>query len=226
MLSKSQIASMLSLQARMNGRVDPGWVQARYPYLRAVVVEGAEAMEHHGWKWWKKQSLDLPQVQMELVDIWHFILSALLLEHEGDEERTLESLLAKLEVLAEIEAGDGVSSEIEFAGVRIRLAELHLLDKLELLIALAARRRIELAVFAAIMADCEMSWLGLYRQYVGKNVLNLFRQDNGYKEGHYQKVWGGREDNEHLVDILDGLELSRPDLQDAIYEALRVAYPA
>ncbi len=25
-----------------------------------------------GWKWWKKQTIDLPQVQMELVDILHF----------------------------------------------------------------------------------------------------------------------------------------------------------
>ncbi|PJI52103.1 dUTPase, partial [Methylobacterium radiotolerans] len=24
-------------------------------------------MEHYGWKWWKKQTIDLPQVQMELV---------------------------------------------------------------------------------------------------------------------------------------------------------------
>ena len=35
----------------------------------------------------------------------------------------------------------------------------------------------------------------LYKLYVGKNILNQFRQDNGYKEGTYIKVWDGEEDN-------------------------------
>src|SRR5690606_41606127 len=42
------ICAMLTLQSRMNARVNPKWVEAAYPYLRAVVVEGAEAMEHRG----------------------------------------------------------------------------------------------------------------------------------------------------------------------------------
>jgi len=35
----------------------------------------------------------------------------------------------------------------------------------------------------------------LYRLYVGKNVLNQFRQEHGYKEGNYIKIWNGKEDN-------------------------------
>ncbi len=47
MLSAAQAEIMLSLQAGMNARVDPDWIDARYPYLRAVVIEAAEAIEHH-----------------------------------------------------------------------------------------------------------------------------------------------------------------------------------
>ena len=54
--------------------------------------------------------------------------------------------------------------------------------KIELLIGRSAARRIEIAVFASIMTDCQLNWTELFRQYVGKNVLNFFRQDNGYKE--------------------------------------------
>ena len=54
MLLIEQASTMLTLQTSMNVKVDPNWIQARYPYLRAVVIEGAEAIEHHGWKWWKK----------------------------------------------------------------------------------------------------------------------------------------------------------------------------
>ena len=71
MLSSEQVAAMFSLQKDMNAKVDPEWIQARYPYLRAVAIEGAEAIEHHGWKWWKKQDKDLAQLKMEIIDIWH-----------------------------------------------------------------------------------------------------------------------------------------------------------
>jgi len=42
-----QAKTMLSMQHAMNSKVDPEWITARYPYLRAVVIEGAEAIEHH-----------------------------------------------------------------------------------------------------------------------------------------------------------------------------------
>tara|TARA_R110001599_G_scaffold14400_6_gene62737 strand:+ start:1885 stop:2034 length:150 start_codon:yes stop_codon:yes gene_type:complete len=45
-LLESQAHLMLSLQSRMNAKVDPLWVQKRFPYLRAVVIEAAEAIEH------------------------------------------------------------------------------------------------------------------------------------------------------------------------------------
>ena len=96
MLSKNQAATMLTLQSSMNAKVDPNWVTARYPYLRAVAIEGAEAIEHHGWKWWKKQDKDLAQLQMELVDIWHFILSEILLRNDDNQLTPLEYLLSAL----------------------------------------------------------------------------------------------------------------------------------
>ena len=70
MLLPDQAATMFELQAMMNSKVDTNWITARYPYLRAVAIEGAEAIEHHGWKWWKKQIIAVAQLQMELIDIW------------------------------------------------------------------------------------------------------------------------------------------------------------
>lgn len=214
MLNPSQARTMLTLQARMNARVNPDWVQAGYPYLRAVVVEGAEAMEHKGWKWWKHQDCDLPQLQMELVDIWHFMLSHVLLEQQGDEAASLEVLLA-----AE------ATQNVLFDGRQIELANLDLIDKLELTIGLAAARRLSLPLFASLLDDCGMSWQELYRQYVGKNVLNFFRQDHGYKEGSYRKLWDdGREDNEHLVDIMMGLDAAEDGFQHLLYDSLKDRY--
>ncbi len=209
---------MLSLQAAMNAKVDPNWVAARYPYMRAVVIEAAEAIEHHGWKWWKKQDKDLPQLQMELIDIWHFLLSEILLNEEGSETVALLRLTEQLET---IEA----SQLVDFDAKQYNLASMDLLAQLELLIALSAARKIELSVFAAIMGNCEMDWTELYCQYVGKNVLNFFRQDHGYQDGSYLKMWNGREDNEYLVDIMAELDANDAEYKDKLYSALRSNYP-
>ena len=209
---------MLALQANMNAKVDPNWITARYPYLRAVAIEGAEAIEHHGWKWWKKQDKDLSQLQMELVDIWHFILSEILLRNDDNQLTPLEYLLSALSEANSLQL-------IELDNTAYKLNETDLVTKLELLIAISIARRIDLGLFESIMRDCELTWTDLFCQYVGKNVLNMFRQDNGYKEGTYRKMWEGREDNEHLVEILESLDPDLPSFKDEIYSALTNTYP-
>ena len=57
-----------------------------------------------------------------------------------------------------------------------------------------------------------------------KNVLNFFRQDNGYKEGSYRKEWNGREDNEYLVEIINGLEAEDPEYPEKLRLALQERY--
>jgi hypothetical protein len=213
MLTRLQADTMLTLQAQMNAKVNPDWVNAAYPYLRAVVVEGAEAMEHHGWKWWKRQSRDLEQLQMELVDIWHFTLSHILLENKGKQPEALAQLLAP-----------DNSKHVFFDGKRYTISTLDLIGKMELNIGLAAARRISIPLFAGLLRDCEMDWKDLFCQYVGKNVLNFFRQDHGYKEGTYRKVWGGREDNAHLVEIMATLDSNDGDFQNQLYASLKDRY--
>ena len=66
----------------------------------------------------------------------------------------------------------------------------------------------------------------LFRQYVGKNTLNFFRQDHGYKEGSYIKVWHGEEDNEVLAKVVNDLDVSADDFQQQVYAALKANYPA
>ncbi|MCH2417008.1 MAG: dUTP diphosphatase, partial [Acidimicrobiales bacterium] len=174
--------------------------------------------EHHGWKWWKKQDKDLSQLQMELVDIWHFILSEILLRNDDNQLTPLEYLLNALSDPNSLQL-------IELDNTAYKLNETDLVTKLELLIAISIARRIDLGLFESIMRDCELTWTDLFCQYVGKNVLNMFRQDNGYKEGTYRKMWEGREDNEHLVEILESLDPDLPSFKDEIYSALTNTYP-
>lgn len=216
MLSQQQLFTMLTLQNKMNAKVNAEWLTAGYGYLRAAMVESVEAIEHHGWKWWKAQTKDVEQLQMELVDIWHFALSASLIDYDGDVKATATALTSQL-------AQNQL--HVKFDGKDYAPASMQLLDNLELMTGLCAAKRFSVPLFMHIVTQCDMTPDELYRQYVGKNVLNFFRQDNGYKAGTYQKTWDGREDNAHLVEVLDALDVDADDYSEQIYASLQARYP-
>ncbi len=82
---------------------------------------------------------------------------------------------------------------------------------------------------ARALANCmklmDMDLDELFRQYVGKNTLNFFRQDHGYKDGTYIKVWHGEEDNEVLAKVVKVLDANADDFQSQVYQALENNYP-
>lgn len=217
MLSTTQLNTMLTLQDGMNRKVNPQWLSANYAYLRAAMIESVEGIEHHGWKWWKAQHKDLPQLQMELVDIWHFALSSIIIQFEGDIEQSSSTIAQQLA---------SNTSSVTFDGKDYDFTRLDIVDNLQLMAGLCAANRFDVPLFIKIVEQAEMNADELYRQYVGKNVLNFFRQDNGYKEGSYLKLWNGREDNEHLVEVLNALDIALPDYSDQVYQGLQQRYPS
>lgn len=214
-LTREQALAMLDLQGQMNAKVNPNWIQAGYPFLRAVLVEGGEAIDHHGWKWWKAQQKDLAQLRLELVDIFHFTLSDFIIKAEGSFGLAAERLVA---------AAGSSDEYVDFDGREYDIFSLDTVEKLELMMGLAVSRRVSIKLFGALLEDCDMSWADLYRQYVGKNVLNFFRADNGYRSGSYRKEWNGREDNEHLVEIMASLDAGASNFRELLYQQLTVRY--
>lgn len=215
MLTPTQLTTMLALQNGMNIKVNPNWLTAGYAYLRAAMIESVEGIEHHGWKWWKAQHKDLPQLQMELVDIWHFALSHIIIEFNGDITQSAQTIAEQLALQR---------TNVTFDGLDYDFSTQDILDNLELMAGLCAAKRFDVPLFIKIVEQAEMSSDELYRQYVGKNVLNFFRQDNGYKDGSYIKLWQGREDNEHLVDVLNSLDISLADYSEQVYAGLKQRY--
>ena len=201
MLTKTQLTTMLGLQDKLNSVINPEWRKANYPWHRAIMVEAVECLEHFGWKWWKKQEPDLAQARIELVDIWHFILSMRLDNCGGDVGWAAESL----------EQG----FTIDNTGSRSTHA------KLDDLVGDAGRGRINPLAFVGLMKDFELTWDQLYTTYVAKNVLNMFRQDHGYRAGSYRKDWDGVEDNV----ALDQLMTLKPDATpEQLYAKLEQVY--
>lgn len=197
-----QLNAMLELQNKMNARVHADWQSQNFEWYRAIWTECAETLDHYGWKWWKKQTPDRDQVCMELVDIWHFGLSILLLEGI--------SPAGLIEQLGDPNVGDQDFRELleDFTATTL------------------TTKSFDLRKFRNLMVSVDMSMDDLYAQYIGKNVLNFFRQDHGYKEGSYHKLWGGKEDNEHLVEVLAKLDPSLDNFADSLYTELESRYPS
>lgn len=200
----AKLRNMAVLQDRYNREVHPEWRTQGYAYYRAVWIECAELLDHFGWKWWKRQDANLEQVRLEVVDIWHFGLSDLLRAGAVDE------------ALAERMRARGAPSgggDLRAAAEALALATL-------------AARAFDVDAFVDLMNAVPMSLDELHDAYIGKNVLNSFRQAHGYRDGSYVKTWGGREDNEHLSELAAKLDAGRPSYAEDLKAALEARYAA
>lgn len=206
---KARLNAMLDLQDAMNRKVNTDWRQQGFPWYRAIWVECAELLDHYGWKWWKHQQPNMEQVKLELIDIWHFGLSQLLLGDDAPEV-VADKLVDVFNGVAD--SGGGA---VDFR------------DQLEIFtLSTLSTRGFNPTEFAVLLKTADLDFDELYTRYIGKNVLNFFRQDHGYQDGTYNKVWAGREDNEHLVELSGELDSSDPDFKDTLYTGLAARYKA
>ena len=77
-----------------------------------------------------------------------------------------------------------------------------------------------LLLIAIIEIKYNFGFDDVYKLYVSKNILNIFRQDNGYAEGNYVKIWDGEEDNVYIAKLIEEGVLD----PDEIYKRLDAKY--
>jgi dimeric dUTPase (all-alpha-NTP-PPase superfamily) len=201
---KQALVTMLTMQHNMNTRVHENWIAQRFEWYRAVWIECGELIDHYGYKWWKKQAHDVEQVRLEIVDIWHFGMSALF-----EVNKPVAQIADEIEQALDSHGASGLG--VPEATEAVALYSLQ-------------TKSFSPGLFSDLMAAADMDFDDLYTAYVGKNVLNFFRQDHGYKEGTYIKSWQGREDNEHLAELVTTLDHGAEDFADQVYQALEGRY--
>jgi len=203
-----KIKQMLLMQQNLNdatsgkdwekGLTDKGKI---IDWKRCVLLESAELINSYPWKHWKniKAQPDFENIKIEVVDIWHFVMSEALrvfkIENLGDIEqlsneiKKLPAFLAfkqKKNKPVHIDIYEQIKS-IEYM-IKVLFTSKDVLQLLD--------------AFFAMASDLNLYLDELYNLYIGKNILNQFRQNNGYKEGSYKKVWGEVEDNVVMQNIL------------------------
>ena len=167
---------MLELQDSINSLINEEWRHAHNPWYRAIWTECAELMDHIGWKWWKKQEIDIEQAQIELIDIWHFGLSDIL-----QRKITIDEISKELEKVS-------LDALIDIHHTTIDKSEL--LTKVEDFMAFTVTHKsFDIQSFMNLSLMLSLDIVEIYKLYVAKNVLNSFRQHNGYKSGEYIKIW-------------------------------------
>ena len=227
---EGQIAQMLLLQDKLNTRtLGPDWIQQASAVDRKVFYDLAYAEELFElantvhYKWWTASKHSPEYVayntKIELVDALHFLLSMYLIKSKQALCTTTDFsdypyLEGAAELIEKFEVGSNASGTEWKLQLRkclsstferqLQLYAGHVNDYVE-------ESSQAYADFSQLCACFGLDIEKLYTLYVAKNILNEFRQDHGYSEGTYQKVWlNGKEDSFYLFTALEeeGLSLT------------------
>ena len=215
MTKVNMLNSIFRMQDEMNTvAIGENWKNEAQDWRLAMALESAELIESMPWKWWKNSEADIDNAKIETVDILHFAISLFTVEM-GDNASSIERLMIRLEEdsLSRDSVLDGDDEIVENAKLLMRQT-LDLTNAEDILVSVIN-----------LSYSLGMDWISLAKLYTGKNVLNKFRQDNGYKEGTYTKTWNGEEDNVYMQNSVSSIALDE-NFGEELYATLTVAYEA
>jgi len=223
----NKILKMLELQQQLNDATNgTGWEKGitkngkKIDWKRCTYLECAELIESYPWKHWKNIDAqpDYENIKIEAVDIWHFIMSQGLKEYKTEE---LGSIADLADLICDL---DNYTTFLEKATPTTKnyYEQIEVVENLIQVLFCNATTSKLMEAFIDVAVQSGLNLDSLYKLYVGKNILNQFRQDHGYKEGNYIKIWNGKEDNVTMQNILEQFDNITPQ---ALYTALEEAYP-
>jgi len=222
-----KILQMLRLQQQLNDATNgEDWEKGTtkngklIDWKRCTYLECAELIESYPWKHWKNIDAqpDYANIKIEAVDIWHFIMSQGLEDYKMKSIGSIDALSRSISKLPNFQ---NFLAEIT-PTTKDHYAQIEVVENLMKTIFCddSTEKLMEAFIDVAIQSGLNLD--ALYKLYVGKNILNQFRQDHGYKEGTYIKTWNGEEDNVTMQRILEENDEISPD---ELYEKLEQAYP-
>lgn len=224
-----KILLMLQLQNQLNEATNgEEWVKGvtkngrHISWRRCIYMECAEMIDSFSWKHWKSLSAeaDWQNLQIEVVDVWHFIMSLAIESYSASLQGGIEDLAINIAAFENVKRSQ--NSHKTFAPQEQTIAKIENIMRLVL-----SKEKLELErlieEFFELVVMSGLDLVSLYKLYVGKNVLNQFRQDHGYKEGTYIKIWSGEEDNVVMKRIWEEHENIAPDM---LYRELTKKYHA
>ena len=223
----NKILQMLKLQQQLNDATNgEGWENGTtkngklIDWKRCSYLECAELIESYPWKHWKNIDAqpDYENIKIETVDIWHFIMSQALSDYKVKALGGIEELTENIINLPNFEIFKTQPKATE----KNYYEQIEVIEELMRILFCKASTEALMTAFFEVAMQSGLNLDSLYKLYIGKNILNQFRQDHGYKEGSYIKLWNGKEDNVTMQRILDENTEITPEV---LYKKLEEAYP-
>jgi len=223
----NRILQMLKLQQELNDATNGlNWEKGitkngkKIDWRRCIYLETAELIESYPWKHWKNidASPDYANIKIEIVDIWHFIMSETLRLYKIESLGSIEDIAKVVSNMDGFKIFQDEHSKSELNTDE----EIELVEEMIKILFCNSDINTLIISFLNMSSQLNLKLPELYKLYVGKNILNKFRQNNGYKDGSYIKVWNGKEDNVVMQDILD---IQKKITPNELYDALKKAYP-
>jgi len=224
----NRVLQMLELQQELNDATNGlNWENGitkngkKIDWRRCIYLEAGELIDSYPWKHWKSidASPDYANIKIEIVDIWHFVMSEVLRIYKIENLGSIENIAT---MISQMEGFDSFQSEEKNKNELDNYEQIELVE--ELIKTLFCKQDINILIvsFFNMSSNLNLKLPELYKLYIGKNILNKFRQNNGYKEGSYIKIWNGQEDNVVMQNILE----KRSDITpNELYQALEEVYP-
>lgn len=206
-LLMSKFNETIKLQEKFNSKVDNNWKEKNFNWSTCIFVELGEMLASTGYKHWKKEEADVKNIKMEVVDVYHFIISECLQKvHNEDNQNKYFKLISK-GLKSRIKSYGEYAEELEFDKQSILKLTIISTDVIRFSVLQQDVKDSILFLTRSIIDLIHLVFSGNFDEflnlYFAKNALNSFRQNNGYKDGTYQKVWDGKEDNEHVAMIVE-----------------------
>jgi dimeric dUTPase (all-alpha-NTP-PPase superfamily) len=227
----NKLLCMLELQQTLNDATNgKGWEKGTTKegklinWRRCIYMESAEMIDSFGWKHWKSiaQPTDYANLQIEIVDVWHFVMSLVLEFTHTNGAESIQELAMRISQTPEFQKLN-IDEALSFGTDALLMSKIENVMRLSLIPISAEMVGALIEEFFELAHMGALNMTQLYRLYVGKNILNQFRQDHGYKEGSYIKIWNGQEDNAVMKLAWE----NNPEMTPAeLYSALKAAYPA
>ncbi len=228
MTNLEYIKEMFLLQQKLNDETNGlGWENGYTKngkiinWKRCIYMECAELIDSFNWKHWKdiEKPIDWENAVIEIVDIWHFIISLVLEDGKVNRGKGIDRMVRDVTDIQGFERFTKEPYDIENA------PSAEIINDIEKIIHETTGFKVDiydslLKNYFALSLKCGVNLKILYKYYVAKNILNSFRQKHGYKDGSYKKTWNNKEDNIIMLEILDKKPLGANEL----YEELEKTY--
>jgi len=212
----SEFNRIVSYQKSLNVKISSTWETDNLDWQLAIILETAEMLDSVDWKWWKKGNTDWKNLEIEMIDLLHFLIAKMI---ELKQVPMMNTMLMSHEIMnrqkkedPEIIFNKELENSIRNDAVNNFLNMIILKNYLGAFTAW-------LKIWYSIGKDAN----DMYKLYQIKYCLNIFRQDHGYKDGSYLKMWNGEEDNVTAQNIGYSLELG-DNFYDSLYEGMEKVY--